>query len=73
VVAILLRNFASYAASLAGFTTAIIAGDVLGSVGGVDANAAFLLAVTRATEICLGIACAGIVLAATDLGGPRGA
>jgi uncharacterized membrane protein YccC len=71
VVAVLLRNFASYAASLAGYTTAIIAGDLLGTVGGVDANAAFLLAVTRATEICLGIACAGIVLAATDLGGAR--
>ena len=70
-VATLLRNFASYAASLAGYTAAIIASDLLGAVGGVDANAAFLLAVTRATEICLGIACAGVVLAATDLGGAR--
>src|SRR4029077_18415244 len=67
----LLHNFASYAASLAGYTAAIIAGDLLGTVGGVDANAAFLLAVTRATEICLGIVCAGVVLAATDLGGAR--
>ena len=71
LVAVLLRNFASYAASLAGYTAAIIAGDLLGTVGGVDANAAFLLAVTRATEICLGIVCAGVVLAATDLGGAR--
>jgi Fusaric acid resistance protein family len=71
LVAVLLRNFASYAASLAGYTAAIIAGDLLGSVGGVDANAAFLLAVTRSTEICLGIVCAGVVLAATDLGGAR--
>lgn len=70
-VAVLLRNFASYAASLAGYTAAIVAGELLGSVGGVDANAAFLLAVTRATEICLGIVCAGVVLAATDLGGAR--
>jgi len=70
-IATLLRNFASYAASLAGYTAAIIAGDLLGTVGGVDANAAFLLAVTRASEICLGIVCAGIVLAATDLGGAR--
>ena len=70
-VAVLLRNFASYAASLAGYTAAIVAGDLLGSVGGVDANAAFLLAVTRATEICLGIVCAGVVLATTDLGGAR--
>ncbi|EJL50766.1 putative membrane protein [Rhizobium sp. CF122] len=70
-VATLLRNFASYAASLAGYTAAIIAGDLLGTVGGVDANAAFMLAVTRATEICLGIGCAGIVLAGTDFGGAR--
>jgi uncharacterized membrane protein YccC len=69
--AVLLRNFASYAASLAGYTTAIVAGDLLGAVGGVDANAVFLLAVTRASEICLGIVCSGVVLAATDLGGAR--
>lgn len=71
-LATLLRNFASYAASLAGYTAAIIAGDLLGTVGGIDTDAAFLLAVTRATEICLGIVCAGIVLAGTDFGGaPR--
>ncbi len=67
--ATLLHNFASYAAALAGYTVAIIAGDLFGSTGGVDANAAFLLAVTRASEICLGIVCAGVVLAVTDLGG----
>ena len=67
--ATLLRNFASYSAALSGYTVAIIAGDLLGQVGGVDANAAFLLAVTRASEICLGIVCAGVVLASTDLGG----
>ena len=67
--ATLLRNFASYAAALAGYTVAIIVGDLFGSTGGVDANAAFLLAVTRASEICLGIVCAGVVLASTDLGG----
>src|SRR5260370_24741982 len=71
-VATLLRNFASYAASLAGYTTAIIAADLLGTVGGADADAAFLLAFPRATENCLGIVCAGVVLAGTDLGGaPR--
>src|SRR6185312_9669342 len=31
----------------------------------------FLLAVTRASEICIGIVCAGVVLAGTDLGGAR--
>jgi uncharacterized membrane protein YccC len=71
IVATLLRNFASYAAALAGYTAAIITGDLLGAVGGVDADAAFLLAVTRASEICLGIVCAGVVLAGTDLGGAR--
>jgi uncharacterized membrane protein YccC len=66
-VATLLRNFASYAAALAGYTAAIIASDQLGAVGGLNGQA-FLLAVYRASEICIGIACAGIVLAATDLG-----
>lgn len=70
-VATLLRNFASYAVALAGYTAAIIAGDLFFAAGGVDADAAFLLAVARASEICLGIVCAGIVLAATDLGGAR--
>ena len=69
--ATLLRNFASYAAALSGITVAIIAGDLLGSVGGVDANAAFQLAVDRASEICIGIVCAGIVLAGTDFGGAQ--
>jgi uncharacterized membrane protein YccC len=69
--ATVLRNFASYSAALAGYTVAIVGGDLLGTVGGVHANAAFLLAVSRATEICLGIACAGVVLAGTDLGGAR--
>ena len=30
-----------------------------------------MLAVTRASEICIGIACAGIVLAGTDFGGAQ--
>jgi uncharacterized membrane protein YccC len=67
-----LRNFASYAAALAGITVAIVATDLLGATGGVNANAAFLTAVTRASETCIGIVCAGLVLALTDLGGaPR--
>ena len=71
-VATLLRNFASYAAALAGYTVAIIAGELLGATGGVNADAAFLVAVTRASEVCIGIVCAGVVLAGTDLGGtPR--
>lgn len=70
LVATLLRNFASYAAALAGFTAVIIASDDLGATGGPSGNA-FMLAVTRATEICIGIVSAGVVLAGTDLGGAR--
>src|SRR5258705_1520357 len=62
------RNFASYSAALAGYTAAIIAADNLGATGGASSDV-FLLAVTRASEICIGIACAGIVVAGTDLGG----
>src|SRR5258707_1282053 len=64
------RNFASYAAALAVYTAAIIAADNLGATGGASSDV-FLLAVTRASEICIGIACAGIVLAGTDLGGAQ--
>src|SRR6185312_15522937 len=68
--ATLLRNFASYAAALAGYTAMIIAVDVLGATGGPNTDV-FMVAVTRASEICIGIVCAGIVLASTDLGGER--
>src|SRR5262249_1802081 len=68
--ATLLRNFAAYAAALAGYTAVIIASDQLGSVGGLSGDA-FMLAVTRASEICIGIISAGVVLAGTDLGGSR--
>jgi uncharacterized membrane protein YccC len=64
------RNFASYSAALAGYTAAIIAANNLGATGGASSDV-FLLAVTRASEICIGIACAGIVLAGTDLGGAQ--
>jgi uncharacterized membrane protein YccC len=68
--ATLLGNFASYSASLAGYTAAIVATDMLGATGGASSDV-FLLAVWRASEICIGIACAGIVLAGTDLGGTQ--
>src|SRR6266446_6256811 len=70
LVATLLRNFAAYAAALAGYTVAIIASDQLGATGGVNGEA-FTLAITRASEICIGIVCAGVVLAGTDFGGAR--
>ena len=68
--ATVLRNFASYAAALAGSTAAIIASANLGTTGGASPDV-FLLAIRRASEICIGIACAGVVLAGTDLGGAR--
>ena len=70
LVATLLRNFAAYSAALAGYTAAIIASDQLGATGGANGQA-FTLAIARASEICIGIVCAGIVLALTDLGGAR--
>jgi uncharacterized membrane protein YccC len=70
MAATMLRNFAAYAAALAGFTAALIAGDELGAVGGVNGQA-FMLAVARVSEIWIGIVCAGIVLAGTDFGGSR--
>src|SRR5258706_2642123 len=68
--ATVLRNFASYSASLAGYTAAIIAADTLGATGGASTEV-FMLAVWRASEISIGIACAGVVLAGTDLGGAQ--
>src|SRR5712671_6984296 len=70
LVATQLRNFASYAAALAGYTAAIIASDQLGATGGPNGDA-FMLAITRVSEIWIGIVCAGIVLAGTDFGGAR--
>src|ERR1700704_4858966 len=69
-VATVLRNFASYAAALSGYTAAIVAANTLGATGGPTPDV-FMLAVFRASEICIGIVCAGIVLAGTDLGGAQ--
>ena len=44
LVATLLRNFAAYAAALAGYTTAIVAADSLGAFGGPNSDV-FMLAV----------------------------
>jgi uncharacterized membrane protein YccC len=67
LVTTLLRNFAAYAAALAGYTAAIVASDQLGATGGPNGQA-FMLAVYRVSEIWIGIVCAGIVLAGTDFG-----
>jgi hypothetical protein len=70
VFATVLRNFAAYAASLAGFTAAVIASDQLGATGGPNGDA-FMLAITRVSEIWIGIKSAGVVLAGTDFGAAR--
>src|SRR5262249_43093018 len=57
-------------AALAGYTAVIIASDQLGATGGPNGDA-FMLAITRASEICIGIVCAGLVLGGTDLGYAR--
>jgi hypothetical protein len=71
LVATLLHNFTSYAVALAGYTAAITASDELGAVGGANGEV-LTLAVTRVSEIWIGIVCAGVVLAGKDFGGaPR--
>jgi uncharacterized membrane protein YccC len=66
----LLRDSASYGAALAGFTAAIVAADELGAVGGAGGDV-LMLAVTRASEIGIGIVSATLVLASMDLGNVR--
>lgn len=70
VLATLLRNFSTYAGALAGFTAVVIAADVLGPTGGAN-NTVLLVAISRVTEILLGILCGSGVLAGTDFGGAR--
>ena len=69
-VATILRNFAAYGAALAGFTAVIIASDELGATGGPSGDI-FLLALTRVSEIWIGLACAALVMASTDVGRAR--
>jgi uncharacterized membrane protein YccC len=69
-IATLLRNFASYAAALAGYTAVILSGDLLGATGGANGEV-FTLAAARVSEICIGIVCAGVVLAGTSFGRAR--
>jgi uncharacterized membrane protein YccC len=59
----LLRNFAAYAAVLAGYTLIIIASTSIAAPEQV-----FEIAIRRASEICVGIVCATLVIALTDLG-----
>lgn len=65
-LATILRNFVSYGAGLAGFTAVIIFAGVVDNPGDT-----FRIAVTRASEISIGILSAGLVLMVADLGGAR--
>lgn len=64
----LLRNIPFDAALVPAVTAGIVAFDTLGPTGGAS-DAVFMFAVTRASEISIGIVSAGIVLALTDFGG----
>ena len=63
----LTRNFAAYGFALAGYTMAIIAGDSISAPDQV-----FHLAITRASEIIIGIACAMTVTGLSEIGRSRG-
>ncbi len=65
-ISTVLRNFAAYAAMLAGYTMVIIASESISAPDRV-----FTLAVSRASEIAIGIVCAAIVMAGTDFGATR--
>ena len=62
----LLTNFAAYAAALAGYTAAIVAGDSL-----TDPDQTFALAVSRASEISLGVVATTLVVSLTSFGHAR--
>lgn len=62
-VSTLLRNFAAYAAMLAGYTLIIIAATSISAPDQV-----FEIAINRASEICVGIVAGTLVVGLTDLG-----
>lgn len=70
VLATLLSNFSTYMGALAGFTAVVIAADILGPTGG-PTNTVLTTAISRATEILVGIVSGSGVLAATDFGMAR--
>jgi uncharacterized membrane protein YccC len=64
--ATVMRNFHSYGAALAGFTSAVIFADVV-----VSPDETLLAALTRTAEICIGIGSTSIVFICTDCGNSR--
>lgn len=66
VAVVVLRNFASYAAALAGFTAAVIFADTIA-----DPTSAFFFSLVRVSEICIGIGSTLFVILLTDFGAAR--
>ncbi len=66
VAVVVLRNFASYAAALAGFTAAVIFADTIN-----DPTSAFFLSLVRVSEIGIGIGSTLFVVGLTDFGTAR--
>lgn len=66
VAVVVLRNFASYAAALAGFTAAVIFADTI-----TDPTSAFFFSIVRVSEICIGIGSTLFVILLTDFGAAR--
>ncbi|MFG1262159.1 FUSC family protein [Xanthobacter aminoxidans] len=66
VAVVVLRNFASYAAALAGFTAAVIFADTVA-----DPTSAFFFSIVRVSEICIGIGSTLFVILLTDFGAAR--
>ncbi len=64
IAVVLLRNFASYAAALAGFTAAVVFADTIA-----DPTTAFFLSLIRVSEIGIGIGSTVLVILLTDFGG----
>jgi uncharacterized membrane protein YccC len=64
--ATILPNFAGYAAALAGYTAAVVFAKIVDDPGDV-----FIVSVTRACEISIGIFAAGLVHALADFGDAR--
>ena len=62
----ILRNFAGYAAALAGYTAVLVFAGIID-----DPQNVFMVAVWRVTEISIGIFCAVIVHSLTDFGDAR--
>jgi uncharacterized membrane protein YccC len=67
-VAAMINDDAAYAAGIAGYTVAIVAGGALGATGGIDSDTVFQLAIARSSEIFIGIGCGILVRFVSETG-----